>query len=84
MTEVRKLTTFYLAKNDHRWVTFIFLKTSPDGQRTGGRSVQRILRGAPHSEEHTLKCIIILTRVHNNSYIFVAFFDLILPLENAF
>ena len=26
-SEVRKLTTFYLAKNDHRWVTFISLKT---------------------------------------------------------
>merc|ERR1719506_3453413 len=24
---VRTLTTFYLAKNDHRWVTFISLKT---------------------------------------------------------
>ena len=24
---VRKLTTFYLTKNDHRWVTFISLKT---------------------------------------------------------
>ena len=27
LSEVRKLTTFYLAKNDHRWVTFISLKT---------------------------------------------------------
>ena len=26
MSEVRKLTTFYLTKNDHRWVTFISLK----------------------------------------------------------
>ena len=26
-SEVRKLTTFSLAKNDHRWVTFIFRKT---------------------------------------------------------
>ena len=24
---VRKLTTFYVAKNDHRWVTFISLET---------------------------------------------------------
>ena len=27
LSEVRKLTTFYAAKNDHRWVTYIFLKT---------------------------------------------------------
>ena len=27
LSEVRKLTTFYLAKNDHQWVTFISLKT---------------------------------------------------------
>ena len=27
LSGVRKLTTFYLAKNDHRWVTFISLKT---------------------------------------------------------
>ena len=27
LSEVRKLTTFYLSKKDHRWVTFIFLKT---------------------------------------------------------
>ena len=27
MSDVRKLTTFYLAKDDHRWVTFISLKT---------------------------------------------------------
>ena len=27
LSEVRMLTTFYLAKNDHRWVTFLFLKT---------------------------------------------------------
>ena len=27
LSGVRMLTTFYLAKNDHRWVTFIFLKT---------------------------------------------------------
>ena len=27
LSGVRKLTAFYLAKNDHRWVTFISLKT---------------------------------------------------------
>ena len=27
LSELRILTTFYSAKNDHRWVTFIFLKT---------------------------------------------------------
>ena len=27
LIEVRMLTTFYIAKNDHRWVTFISLKT---------------------------------------------------------
>ena len=27
LSGVRKLTTFYFAKNDHRWVTFIPLKT---------------------------------------------------------
>ena len=27
LSGVRKLTTFYFAKNDHRWVTFISLKT---------------------------------------------------------
>ena len=27
LSEARKLTTFYLAKNYHRWVTFISLKT---------------------------------------------------------
>ena len=27
MSEVRKLTTFYFAKNDHRWVTSMSLKT---------------------------------------------------------
>lgn len=27
LSGVRKLTTFYLAKNDHRWVTFIYSKT---------------------------------------------------------
>ena len=27
LSDVRKLTTFYLAENDHRWVTFISLKT---------------------------------------------------------
>ena len=27
LSRVRKLTTFYFAKNDHRWVTFIPLKT---------------------------------------------------------
>ena len=27
LSGVRTLTTFYLAKNDHRWVTFISLKT---------------------------------------------------------
>ena len=27
MSGVRKLTTFFCAKNDHRWVTFVFLKT---------------------------------------------------------
>ena len=27
LSGVRKLTTFYFAKNDHRWVTFILLKT---------------------------------------------------------
>ena len=34
LSEVRMLTTFYLAKNDHRWVAFISLKTiKPDGLR---------------------------------------------------
>ena len=28
LSEVRILTTFYLAKNDHRWVTFIMLAVS--------------------------------------------------------
>ena len=27
LSGVRRLTRFYLAKNDHRWVIFIFLKT---------------------------------------------------------
>ena len=27
LSGVRKLTTFYPAENDHRWVTFISLKT---------------------------------------------------------
>ena len=31
MSEVRKLTTFYLGKNDPRWVTLISLKTITDG-----------------------------------------------------
>ena len=30
LSEVRTLTTFYFAKNDHRWVTFISLKTITD------------------------------------------------------
>ena len=42
LSEVRKLTTFYLTKNDHRWVTFIPLKTitlasaPPPGAQAGG------------------------------------------------
>ena len=28
LSEVEMLTTFYLTKNDHRWVTFISLKTT--------------------------------------------------------
>ena len=43
LSGVRKLTTFYFAKNDHRWVTFISLKTinsdlKQEGE-TGGRDV---------------------------------------------
>ena len=39
LTGVRKLTTFYLAKSDHRWVKFISLKTiNSDLQRHGGRA----------------------------------------------
>ena len=34
LSGVRMLTTFYLAKNDHRWVTFISLKTI-DAQVSG-------------------------------------------------
>ena len=30
LSEVRTLTTFYLAKNDHRWVIFVSLKTIKD------------------------------------------------------
>ena len=33
LSEVRKLTTLYFAKNDHRWVIFICLKTSLRGDR---------------------------------------------------
>ena len=32
LSGVRMLTTFYLAKNDHRWVTFISLKTIAPGE----------------------------------------------------
>ena len=36
LSEVRKLTTLYLAKIDHRWVTFISLKTiNSEGSTTG-------------------------------------------------
>ena len=39
LSELRILTTFYTAKNDHRWVIFTFLKTikpaEPDRQRAG-------------------------------------------------
>ena len=34
LSGVRKLTTFYLAKNDHRWVTFISLNTINSGEET--------------------------------------------------
>ena len=48
-------------------------------------SVQGLRDGFLNSRgESTRKCIIIRTRVHNNSHILVAFFDLILPLENVF
>ena len=33
MSGVRKLTTFYCAKNDHRWATFIPLKTINSGRK---------------------------------------------------
>jgi hypothetical protein len=39
LSGVRTLATFYLAKNDHRWVTFVPLKTIKPEQgqsRTGG------------------------------------------------
>ena len=36
LSEVRKLTTFYFAKNDHRWVTFISLKTIKFGDSQSG------------------------------------------------
>ena len=37
LSEMRKLTTFYLAKNDHRWVTIISLKTITDGSQEEGK-----------------------------------------------
>ena len=44
------LTTFYLTKNDHRWVTFIYLKTI---KRAAPRSAKRgaDLRRAPELGE---------------------------------
>ena len=43
LSEVRMLTTFYLAKNDHRWVTFISLNTikAADRRLRGLRSCLR-------------------------------------------
>ena len=41
LSEVRKLTTFHLAKNDHRWVTFISLKTITDGSPARSSSAPR-------------------------------------------
>ena len=55
MSGLRKLPTFYFAKNDHRWVTFICLKTinasrerpspPPHPQRSRRRSRGRTRRG---------------------------------------
>ena len=52
LSELRILTTFYFAKNDHQWVNFIFLKTitlSPAGNcdhpASGGRAPSESLRG---------------------------------------
>ena len=55
------MTTFYLAKNDHRWVTFISLKTITRALQVAAAPTQAGLRGASEADGQALPLLQALT-----------------------